>query len=189
MPTPREEAIKELHELTPEQWAAEPAEPVQCAGNQHTCLPEVRVAQTGQVYNLVLKGTGDSEIVGHSLGPRALVWKDTQLTGYHEDLGALRMTLEPGKPQAGTLIPVTDGEALPAINRNTYHFVFSVEKVGELVSDRPAIVEALLDEIPPRARYEFKNGPVAFHLRDDPAKTPIVYLDHATTDVAPTEAG
>src|SRR5689334_8997263 len=56
-------------------------EPVLCVGNQHTCRPEIFVPALQKRYNCTLTGTGDSKVVGYHLGPRALVWKNTTLTG------------------------------------------------------------------------------------------------------------
>ena len=54
---------------------------IKCAGNQHTCQPQFFVPVLNKRFSLILKGTGDSDIVGSSSGPRALVWKNTRLEG------------------------------------------------------------------------------------------------------------
>ena len=169
-----------LHQLTTENIA-----PVACAGNQHTCRPTMFIPAMQKSFDLVLTGTGDSKIIGHPSGPRALVWANTELNGSHPDLGKLRVTLEPTEVHAGTLVPLTSSSPLPGINRNTYFFVLEIENVGELISERPAIVEALIDQIPPRATYRFLNPPLNFYLRSDPTKTVVAVLEHATTDVEP----
>lgn len=92
-----------LHDLAADRWT-EDNEPVKCAGNQHTCRPRMFVHALGREFNLVLEGTGDSTIVGHARGPRALVWESTNLVGHHPELGDLRVTLEPSELHAGTLI-------------------------------------------------------------------------------------
>jgi hypothetical protein len=60
-----------------------------------------------------------------------------------------------------------------------------VAGLGDMRSSRPAIVEALIDSLPPTARYEFKNAPLDFYVIDDPAKTTVVTLLEASTDVRP----
>lgn len=174
----------QLHALAGTSWS-ESNESVECLGNQHTCMPRMYVHGLGEEFDLVLRGTGSSTIVGHARGPRALVWKETELRGHHPRLGDLRVSLEPTEVHAGTLVPLTEAAPLPAINRNAYYFRLSVNGVGDMRSERPAIVEALIDAIPPTATYEFKNAPLDFYLVDDPEHRPVVTLLQATTDVHP----
>lgn len=160
-------------------------QPVECAGNQHTCQPQFFVPSLNRRFEMVLTGSGDSVIAGHHLGPRALVWQNTTLTGKHPELGTVTVHLEPTQVQAGTLLPVVANQAFPAINRNTYFFVFTIDAVGELISEQPAIVEALIDTVPPTSTYVFRNGPLNFYLRSDPTKTTVAILEAAVTDVQP----
>ena len=134
---------------------------------------------------MVLTGTGDSVIVGPHDGPRALVWQNTRLEGYHPALGKVTVHLEPTVPHAGTLIPLSLGSAFPALNRNTYFFVFHIALIGNLISERPAVVEALIDAVPPTASYVFRNGPLNFYREDDPTKATVAILEDAVTDVTP----
>lgn len=159
---------------------------VECAGNQHTCKPQVYLPALGQRYQLELRGTGDADIVGEHTGPRALVWRDTVLRGVHPELGEVSVHLEPTQPQAGVMMPLIAGASFPALNRNTYHFVFRIPAVGEIISDRPAFVEAIVDDVPPTASYVFRNGPLNFHLRSDPTRTTVAVLEAAVTDVEPS---
>jgi hypothetical protein len=161
------------------------SEPVACAGNQHTCQPQFFIPSTNQRFDMVLEGNADSVIVGHHNGPRALLWENTELSGEHPELGKVSVRLEPSEVNAGTLVPALTNTPFPAVNRNTYFFVFNIDSLGELISDRPAIVEALIDDVPPQGTYVFRNGPLNFHLRSDPSKTTVVVLEAAVTDVQP----
>jgi hypothetical protein len=164
------------------------SEPARCLGNQHTCRPKMFIPQLDRRFDLVLTGTGDSVAVGHHLGPRALIWKNTELEGSHPDLGKVTVRLDPNVDHAGVLVPLDAGNAFPALNRNTYFFVFNIEHVGELISDRPAIVEAMIDQIPPTATYQFTNAPLNLYLRTDSTRTTVAVLEAASTDVQPAEA-
>jgi hypothetical protein len=114
-----------------------------------------------------------------------LVWANTELSGEHPELGKLRVTLKPDEVHAGTLVPLSTTSPFPGINRNTYYFLLEIESVGQLLSDRPAIVEALIDTVPPTAKYQFLNPPLNFFLKDDPDRRTVAILEHASTEVAP----
>jgi hypothetical protein len=156
-----------------------------CAGNQHTCQPQLFIPAMDRRFAMILTGTGDSVIVGDQSGPRALMWQNTTLQGEHPELGKVSVSLEPASANAGTLLPILADAAFPAVNRNNYFFVFNIETLGEMISERPAIVEALIDEVPPTGAYVFRNGPVNFYLLSDPSKTTVAVLEAAVTDVAP----
>lgn len=159
---------------------------VLCGGNQHTCRPQFFVPALDRRFAMELNGTGDSKIAGHHWGPRALLWQNTALSGEDPELGHITVHLEPSEAQTGTLVPISPNSAFPALNRNTYFFVFNIETVGELISERPAVVEALIDDVPPTGTYVFRNGPLNFYLRSDPTKTTVAVLEAAITDVHPT---
>ncbi len=181
------EYVKQLHDQADVDWK-DPSlsKRLACKGNQHTCKPTINVPALNKSYELTLTGTGDSEIVGHHLGPRALSWNETELKGHEPDLGDITVTLLASETHAGTLVPLQRNKSLPAINRNTYFFVIDIEKVGKLVSGTPAIVESIINEIPPRSRYYFKNPPINFYLETDQQRsTPLAILTSAYTDVEP----
>jgi hypothetical protein len=179
-------AVLALHELTGDHIGGlDDVVPVACAGNQHTCQPTVFIPAMNQRFDLIFTGSGDSVVVGHHSGPRALVWKDTVLTCSHPTLGDMTITLDPAQDHAGTIVPLLRSQVFPALNRNTYFFVLKSPHLGELISDRPAIVEALIDTIPPTARYEFKNAPLNFYLRSDPERKVVAIIEKAATDVRP----
>jgi hypothetical protein len=180
-------SVMRLHDQTAMQLSS-PMEvaTTMCAGNQHTCNPTVYIPALGQRFDLTFTGTGDAVVVGAHQGPRALIWKDTTLSCSHPTLGDMTITLDPAQDHAGTIIPISTRQNFPALNRNTYYFVLKSSVLGELISEKPAIVEALIDDIPPTARYEFKNPPLNFCLRSDPNKAIVAIIEKAATDVKPT---
>ncbi|HWJ92112.1 MAG TPA: hypothetical protein VNR87_13420 [Flavisolibacter sp.] len=181
-----EQKIIELHDLSPAEWKNNDlATEVQCAGNQHKCMPTVFIPDLNRRFDLKFEGRGDSVIIGHHLGPRALIWKNTQLYGHHDELGKMTVSLKENKDHAGTITPVNIGSSFPAINRNTYFFKMEIENFGTLISEKPAIVEALIDSVPPSATYEFKNGPLNFYMENDPSKRTVMVLEGAQTEVRP----
>lgn len=183
----RRSSVLELHEVSALRLnSLSDIAPVACAGNQHTCKPTVYVPSLDQRFDLEFKGTGDSMAIGAHAGPRALVWKETTLSCSHPTLGDMTITLDPTEDHAGTIVPVSNDASFPAVNRNTYFFVLKSPILGELISEKPAIVEALIDTIPPTARYEFKNAPLNFYLRSDPSKKIVVVIEKAATDVKPS---
>lgn len=180
------QSVINIHSMNESEWQDKSnTETPMCAGNQHTCMPTVYVPSLDKRFNLVLTGKGDSVVVGHHLGPRALIWKNTELSGTDSELGKITVRLEASADNAGTMIPLVHGSSFPAFNRNTYFFVFHVDGIGEMISDRPAIVEALIAAIPPTATYVFKNGPLNFYRRGDSARTTVMILEHASTHVKP----
>ncbi len=174
----------EIRSLLIPEFANSSIEPVLCAGNQHTCQSRFFVPALNQHFSTVLTGTGNSVIIGPHNGPRALVWRDTHLEGEDPVLGKMSVRLEPSMEHAGTLIPLTDSP-FPALNRNLYFFVFNIAALGDIISDRPAVVEALIDAVPPTASYVFRNGPLNFYRQGDPTKTTVAILEAAVTDVSP----
>jgi hypothetical protein len=178
--------ILSLHKLDLNEWLdANNSNAVLCAGNQHTCLPQVYIPALDKQFNLKFEGKGESILVGHHLGPRALIWKNTELFGENEELGKMKVSLKKNVDHAGTIVPVNEGEAFPAFNRNTYFFVIEIENIGEMISDRPAFVEAIINAVPPAATYVFKNGPLNFYLTTDPDKQTVMILEKAQTHVKP----
>lgn len=182
----RHASTLELHKQSASQLSSlSDIAPVACAGNQHTCQPTVFVPSLNQRFDLVFTGTGDSMAIGAHAGPRALVWKDTTLSCSHPTLGDMTITLDPAQDHAGTIVPLSSESSFPAVNRNTYFFVLKSPLLGELISERPAIVEALIDTIPPTTRYEFKNAPLNFYVKSDPEKKIVAVIEKAATDVKP----
>ncbi|MBE7170314.1 MAG: hypothetical protein INR73_06975 [Williamsia sp.] len=178
--------ILSLHNLEPEEWLdMNAANQVACAGNQHTCLPQIFIPALDKRFDLKFEGQGESTLIGHNLGPRALIWKNTELFGEHEELGKLKVSLKENVDHAGTIIPLKGGESFPAFNRNTYFFVMEIENIGRMISERPAIVEAIIDAVPPTATYTFKNGPLNFYLEGDLEKQTVMILEKAQTHVSP----
>ncbi|MCZ8188369.1 MAG: hypothetical protein O9326_01055 [Microcystis sp. LE19-338.1B] len=176
----QEKFVKDLHAQTDEQFSNDTAQAKACKANQHTCEPTMKIVAMNKSFDLRLTGTGDSTILGNPFGPRALVWEKTELSGFHPDLGNIKVSLEPNQVHAGTLIPLKSTFPLPAINRNNYFFVIEIENVGELISEEPAIVEALIKELPPKATYQFLNPPLNFYLRSDPDKKVVAILEKAS---------
>jgi hypothetical protein len=155
---------------------------VEC-GNQHSCTFDFTVPALDRTFNITVKGSAMSQIIGFAGGPRPLVWKTTQLEGDDPELGHITVTLDPERDNAGTLVPLTAEEPFPAINRNNYYFVVTVSSIGALRSRRPAIVEGTVDGIPPNTVYRLRNSPIEFFLSPEEDDDPIAVFTVAETRV------
>lgn len=177
-------SVADLHQLTQSEWQSHDNH-VECQGSAHECASVIYVTGLDKRFELTLKGVAEATVVGHHLGPRVVLWTKSELKGHHPELGNVRLTIVPEKIHAGTIVPLEAHQEFPAVNRNTYLFRFEVDNVGELISDRPAIVEGIIDGIPPKATYEFMNGPINFYLRSDSSKATFAVLESAETITEP----
>jgi hypothetical protein len=111
-------------------------------------------------------------------------WVISSFSGSDPVLGNISVSLDPAFASTGVIESVSPSQPsfFPAINTNDFFFDFQFSNLGNatFVTNGPAVVQGVINAIPPDGSVYTLVSPVDLYMQGDPTKTTVATIESAT---------